>query len=123
MNPPSFPLKTGFSNLLEPVTLTANQKETLEKLLLVFLKQAISYAGEYTKAAGRKTVLVKDIRLGLKTAALPTENYCFWTQPNFQEKIEEIEQLLQESDEDSEDDGRSGRRRRRRMDTSLEQYE
>ena len=104
MNPPAFPLKTGFSNLVQP-GLTADQKQTLEKLLLVFVKQAFGHAATYAKAAQRSVVLSTDLKLGLKVAALPTKEYSFWDQ-NIHAELAEIDAMMEEeaSDEENADD-------------------
>lgn len=103
MNPPAFPLKTGFSNL-QP-GLTADQKQTLEKLLLVFVKQAFGHAATYAKAAQRSVVLSTDLKLGLKVAALPTKDYSFWDQ-NIHAELAEIDAMAEEeaSDEEADED-------------------
>lgn len=104
MNPPAFPLKTGFS-LVQPAGLTADQKQTLEKLLLVFVKQAFGYAATYAKAAQRSVVLSTDLKLALKVAALPTKNYSFWNQ-NIHAELAEIDAIMMDEEEasDEEDD-------------------
>jgi hypothetical protein len=105
MQPPPFPLQTGFSNVVEPA-LNAQQKETLEKLLLVFVKQAFGHAADYANAANRTMVLTRDLTLGLKVAALPTNSYSFWEQ-DIHAELEEMEAILNESHDDEEEEDES----------------
>lgn len=100
---PTFPMRTGF-NLTE--ALTTAQRQTLERLLLVFSKQAFQYAGAYAEAAGRSVITWRDVELGLKVAAMPTFSYNFWAQDLSQE-LEEIDTLLasdETEDEEIEDE-------------------
>lgn len=100
---PTFPMRTGFD-----VTSALNdaQEQTLHRLMLVFTKQATTYAGEYTIASGRTTMTWKDMELGMKVAAMPTPTYNFWAQNNIREELNDIEAMLNESSdtEEVEDD-------------------
>lgn len=97
----NFSLQTGFNQVRQRPTLSEDQRNTLERLMMVFIKKAVEHAVAYVKAAKRTVMLTKDIELGLKVAAMPTATYSFWTQ-DLHTELEAVEQLLLEEESDEE---------------------
>lgn len=99
----NFSLQTGFNQVRHRPTLSEDQRKTLERLMMVFIKKAVEHAVAYVKAAKRTIMLTKDIELGLKVAAMPTATYSFWTQ-DLHTELEAVEQLLLEEESDEEEE-------------------
>lgn len=95
-------MRTGFDPVASP--LTADQRRTMQRLMMVFAKQAFQHAAHYAKAADRSSVTRKDVLLGMKVAALPTPTYTFWGQEDLHQQLAEMEQALLEEDSDSEEE-------------------
>lgn len=97
-------MRTGFDPVVAS-PLTADQRRTMQRLMMVFAKQAFQHAAHYAKAADRSSVTRKDVLLGMKVAALPTSTYTFWGQQDLHQQLAEMEQaLLEEEDSDSEEE-------------------
>ena len=95
-------MRTGFNSVASP--LTVEQRQTMERLMMVFSKQAFQHAVEYAKAANRFSVTRKDVSLGMKVTALPTPTYTFWGQQDLHRELAEMEALLEEESESEEEE-------------------
>ena len=77
------PMKTGFSNLIEP---TQNVLCKVNALLMTLIEKAFIGAAFYAKHAERDTVTPGDIKI-----ALMYEAHEFWNHDDIEEKVEEFE--------------------------------
>ena len=92
----SFPMKTGFTNLIEPEKPDEEFISRVNALLLTLLEKAFINAGFYAKEANRNTITPMDIKISLMYEA-----HEFWNHEDLDEKVEEY-QNMSESDSDSE---------------------
>ena len=59
-------LKTGFSNLVEPVKVSEKEREDIEIMLGLFTSNALINASKYVQYCGRNAVTKTDILYGLQ---------------------------------------------------------
>lgn len=59
-------LKTGFSNLIEPVKLSEKEREDIEIMLGLFTSNALINASKYVQFCGRNAITKTDILYGLQ---------------------------------------------------------
>lgn len=78
-------LKTGFSNLVEPVKLSDKDREDIEIMLGLFTSNALINASKYTKYCERNAVTKIDIMYGLQY-----EVFEFLQRSDLNEGLEEI---------------------------------
>ena len=101
-------LKTGFSNLVEPVKMTDAEREDIEIMLGLFTSNALINASKYVQYCGRNAVTKTDILYGLQY-----EVFEFLQRSDLNEGLNEIradyeklrleEYEMEDQDEDEEE--------------------
>ena len=71
------PMKTGFSNLVEPPKLDEGFLENVQALLLTLLEKSFKNAALYAKEADRNVITAEDVKI-----ALMYEAHEFWEHPD-----------------------------------------
>lgn len=97
----SFPMKTGFSNLVEEQQIDYNYLDNVNALLLTLMEKAMINAAFYSNKADRDVVLAEDIKIGLMYEA-----HEFWNNTDIPEKVKEFKQMS-DSDYDTNTDDES----------------
>ena len=99
-------LKTGFSNLVEPVKISEKEREDIEIMLGLFTSNALINASKYVHYCGRNAVTKTDITYGLQY-----EVFEFLQRNDLSEGLDEIRQDYErlkleeyEVDDDDEDE-------------------
>jgi hypothetical protein len=96
-------LKSGFSNLVEPVKMNETERENIEIMLGLFTSNALINASKYVQYCGRNAVTKSDILYGLQY-----EVFEFLERSDLNEGLDEIrkdyEKLKSEESEYDEDD-------------------
>jgi len=104
-------LKTGFSNLVEPVKMTDKEREDIEIMLGLFTSNALINASKYVQYCGRNAVTKTDILYGLQY-----EVFEFLQRSDLNEGLNEIRadyeklrleeyEMEDQDEEDEESDG------------------
>lgn len=88
------PMKTGFSNLIEPPKLDPEFLENVNALMLTLLEKAFVGAAFYAKEANRNTVTPGDVKI-----ALMYEAHEFWNHSDLEEKVAEYKELDSENED------------------------
>jgi len=88
-------LKSGHSNLVEPLKISNKEKEDIESILNVFIVNAIKNAAIYVEFSNRNGITKDDMCYGLRY-----EVFEFLKRPNI---LEEIEQMKKEISNDNGD--------------------
>jgi len=92
------PMKSGFSNLLEPPELDPIFLQNVHALLFTLLEKAMTNAAFYANEANRDIVTPGDIKI-----ALMFEAHEFWNRDDIEEKVQEYKAYTSD-DDDSDDD-------------------
>ena len=92
------PMRTGFSNLVEPTEPDPDFLENVNALMLTLLEKAMISAAFYAKEAKRDTVTPGDIRI-----ALMYEAHEFWNHTDLDQKVAEYKEFDSEDESDSSD--------------------
>lgn len=93
------PIRTGFSDLIEPIKPDPELLKNVNALLLVLLEKAMIGAAFYAKEAKRNSVTPGDIRI-----ALMYEAHEFWNHTDLDEKVAEYREFDSENEESDSSD-------------------
>ena len=95
----NFPIKTGFSNLIDVPQIDSNYLQDINALLMTLMEKAIQNAGFYASKANRDVVLPEDIKIGLIFEA-----HEFWNNVDIREKVQEYRDMSDSDYETNSDD-------------------
>ena len=95
----NFPIKTGFSNVLNEPPLDIDYLNNVNALLMTLMEKAMINAAFYANKANRNVVLVEDIKIGLIYEA-----HEFWNNSDISEKVQEFKDMSDSDYETGSDD-------------------
>ena len=95
----NFPIKTGFSNIIDEPQIDINYLQNMNALLMTLIEKAFINATFYANKANRDVVLSEDIKIGLIYEA-----HEFWNNTDIPEKVEEFKEMSDSDYETGSDD-------------------